>query len=100
LPVIIIVHPSKLTRLSYTRTGSRRYFPVFGFGPAAGAVIQGQHAAALPAGLAAGVDGAAFLSPGSPMTGSSSGPERPRPPGRQPSHAGPFCTMRVSALTV
>jgi hypothetical protein len=38
-----------------------------------------------------------------PIAGSSSGPApRPRPVagGRQPSHAGPFCTMRVSALTV
>ena len=29
-----------------------------------------------------------------------SGSRRPRPAGRQPSHAGPFWTMRVSALTV
>src|SRR4051794_6953709 len=41
---------------------------------------------------------------GRPITGSSSGlaprPRPPRPGGVHPSHAGPFCTMRVSALTV
>ena len=53
------------------------------------------------------VDGLGYVGaarPGArPITGSSSGPvprPRPRAAGRQPSHAGPFWTMRVSALTV
>jgi hypothetical protein len=54
----------------------------------------------------AGAPGAVAGAPraGRPITGSSSGlPPRPRPPrpgGVHPSHAGPFWTIRVSALTV
>jgi len=61
-----------------------------------------QQLPALRAGAGGGVAGAPRA--GKPTTGSSSGPApRPRPPrpgGVHPSHAGPFWTMRVSALTV
>src|SRR5204862_1188908 len=61
-----------------------------------------QQLAALRAGAVGGVGGAPRA--GRPITGSSSGlaprPRPPRPAGAHPSQAGPFCSMRVSALTV
>ena len=64
--------------------------------------IYFQQLRALGAGAVGPVAGAPRA--GRPITGSSSGlaprPRPPRPGGVHPSHAGPFCTMRVSALTV
>ena len=64
--------------------------------------IYFQQLPALRAGAAGAVGGAPRA--GRPITGSSSGlaprPRPPRPGGVHPSHAGPFWSMRVSALTV
>ena len=64
--------------------------------------IYFQQSPALRAGAVGAVGGAPRA--GRPTTGSSSGlaprPRPPRPGGVHPSHAGPFWTMRVSALTV
>ena len=97
--ILALATVSPMTRIRVERN---RQCAIFSLRITPRPAIYFQQLLALCAGAAGAVAGAPPA--GSPITGSSSGlaprPRPPRPGGVHPSHAGPFCTMRVSALTV